>query len=135
MLYVLSLTMNSIPQTALRDQADFRWTPLPSLSPTTRIASAPASRPAAARSAIFASSVSVAVSRLSRFAARVPETGVTVHEVDEGVDTGPILAQESVSILPGDTPETLLERLHAVEHRLLPQVARQLVAERLRSRQ
>ena len=68
-------------------------------------------------------------------AARVPETGVTVHEVDEGVDTGPILAQESVPILPGDTPETLLERLHAVEHRLLPQVARQLVAERLRSRQ
>jgi phosphoribosylglycinamide formyltransferase-1 len=68
-------------------------------------------------------------------AARVPETGVTVHQVDEGVDTGPILAQERVPILPGDTPDTLLERLHAVEHRLLPQVARQLVAERLRSRQ
>ena len=68
-------------------------------------------------------------------AAGAPETGVTVHEVDEGVDTGPILAQERVAILPGDTADVLLERLHAVEHRLLPRVARQLVDERLRSRE
>jgi phosphoribosylglycinamide formyltransferase-1 len=66
-------------------------------------------------------------------AARVEETGVTVHEVDEGIDTGPVLAQEQVAIRPEDTPASLLERLHEVEHRLLPQVARQLVSERLRS--
>jgi phosphoribosylglycinamide formyltransferase-1 len=59
--------------------------------------------------------------------AAVPETGVTVHLVDEGVDTGPVLAQERVPVLPGDTEESLLERLHAVEHRLLPQVARRLL--------
>jgi len=61
-------------------------------------------------------------------AAGVAETGVTVHLVDEGVDSGPILAQERLPIEPGDTAETLLERLHAVEHRLLPQVARDLLA-------
>jgi phosphoribosylglycinamide formyltransferase-1 len=59
----------------------------------------------------------------------VPETGVTVHLVDEGIDTGPVLAQEPVAILPGDTEATLLERVHAVEHRLLPAVARRLLAQ------
>ena len=49
------------------------------------------------------------------------ETGVTVHFVDEGVDTGPVIAQERVAIEPGDTVESLHERLHAVEHRLLPE--------------
>ena len=47
------------------------------------------------------------------------ETGVTVHFMVEEVDAGPIVAQEKVSILPGDTEETLLKRLHLVEHRLL----------------
>jgi phosphoribosylglycinamide formyltransferase-1 len=50
---------------------------------------------------------------------------VTVHVVDEGVDTGPVVAQESVPILAGDTREALLERLHAVEHRLLPAAVRE----------
>jgi phosphoribosylglycinamide formyltransferase-1 len=62
-------------------------------------------------------------------AAGVPETGVTVHLVDEGVDTGPVLAQERVPIEPGDTHETLLARLHAVEHRLLPATVRRLLEE------
>jgi len=53
-------------------------------------------------------------------AAGVRVTGVTVHLVDELVDHGPILAQEAVDVLTGDTRETLLARLHAVEHRLLP---------------
>jgi phosphoribosylglycinamide formyltransferase-1 len=48
------------------------------------------------------------------------ETGVTVHFLDEGVDTGPVIAQEWVAIEPEDTVESLHERLHAVEHRLLP---------------
>jgi formyltetrahydrofolate-dependent phosphoribosylglycinamide formyltransferase len=46
-------------------------------------------------------------------------TGVTVHFMVEEVDAGPIISQEAVPILPGDTEETLLERLHPVEHRLL----------------
>ena len=60
-------------------------------------------------------------------AAGVAETGVTVHYVDEGVDTGPVLAQERVRVEAGDTPESLLERLHDVEHRLLPRVVRDLL--------
>ncbi|BCJ87150.1 phosphoribosylglycinamide formyltransferase [Effusibacillus dendaii] len=55
-------------------------------------------------------------------AAGVAETGVTVHLVDEGMDTGPIIAQERVPILPEDTKESLTRRIQAVEHRLLPQV-------------
>ena len=55
-----------------------------------------------------------------QLAAGVAESGATVHLVDEGVDSGPILAQERVAVLPGDTPETLHERIKAVEHRLLP---------------
>jgi phosphoribosylglycinamide formyltransferase-1 len=47
------------------------------------------------------------------------ETGVTVHFMIEEVDAGPIVAQERVSVLPGDTEDTLLARLHPVEHRLL----------------
>jgi phosphoribosylglycinamide formyltransferase 1 len=47
------------------------------------------------------------------------ETGVTVHFMVEEVDAGPIVAQERVPVLPGDDEETLLERLHPVEHRLL----------------
>jgi phosphoribosylglycinamide formyltransferase-1 len=47
-------------------------------------------------------------------------TGVTVHFVDEGCDTGPIILQEAVEIQYNDTVDTLRERIHAVEHRLLP---------------
>tara|TARA_R110002096_G_scaffold16106_10_gene55007 strand:+ start:17264 stop:18331 length:1068 start_codon:yes stop_codon:yes gene_type:complete len=55
-------------------------------------------------------------------AAGVPQSGCTIHIVDCGVDTGPILAQGPVAILPGDTPESLHERIQEVEHRLYPQV-------------
>jgi len=58
-------------------------------------------------------------------AAGVDETGVTVHVVDEGLDTGPVLAQEA---LPVEPRATLEERIHAVEHRLLPSVVRGLIA-------
>jgi phosphoribosylglycinamide formyltransferase 1 len=58
-------------------------------------------------------------------AAGVDETGVTVHLVDEGLDTGPMLRREPVPVEPR---ETLEERLHAVEHRLLPAVIRELIA-------
>jgi phosphoribosylglycinamide formyltransferase-1 len=58
-------------------------------------------------------------------AAGVPTTGVTVHLVDEGLDTGPVLRQEPVPVEPRDTLE---ERIHAVEHELLPRVVRELIA-------
>jgi phosphoribosylglycinamide formyltransferase-1 len=51
--------------------------------------------------------------------AGVGETGVSVHFMVEEVDAGPVVAQEAVPVLPDDTRETLLERLHPVEHRLL----------------
>jgi phosphoribosylglycinamide formyltransferase-1 len=53
-------------------------------------------------------------------AAGATTTGVSVHLVDELVDHGPVIAQEPVDILPGDDRASLLERIHAVEHRLLP---------------
>jgi phosphoribosylglycinamide formyltransferase-1 len=56
-------------------------------------------------------------------AAGVETTGVTVHLVDEGIDTGAVIRQEPVPVQP---QETLTERIHAVEHRLLPEVVRDL---------
>jgi phosphoribosylglycinamide formyltransferase-1 len=61
-----------------------------------------------------------------QLAAGVDESGVTVHLVDEGVDSGPILRQERVPVLAGDTPRTLHARIKTVEHRLLPEVVREL---------
>jgi phosphoribosylglycinamide formyltransferase 1 len=63
-----------------------------------------------------------------QLAAGVAESGATVHLVDAGVDTGPILAQESVPVLPGDTRESLHARIKTVEHRLLPRVVGELCA-------
>jgi phosphoribosylglycinamide formyltransferase 1 len=58
-------------------------------------------------------------------AAGVDTTGVTVHLVDEGVDTGPVVRQVPVPVEPR---ATLLQRIHEVEHRLLPEVVRELCA-------
>jgi phosphoribosylglycinamide formyltransferase-1 len=66
-------------------------------------------------------------------AAGVSETGATVHIVTSDLDAGPILAQERVAIEPGDTRETLLERVHAAEYRLLPK-AIAMMEERLAHR-
>jgi len=49
-------------------------------------------------------------------------TGCTVHFVDAGTDTGPIIAQRSLDVLPGEDVESLKKRLLAVEHQLLPEV-------------
>ncbi len=46
-------------------------------------------------------------------------TGVTIHEVTSELDAGPIVAQRSVPVVPGETPEQLAARVLAVEHRLL----------------
>ncbi len=61
-------------------------------------------------------------------AAGVHETAATVHYVDEGVDTGRVIAAERVPVLEGDTVESLRERVQSVEHRLLPRVVRELIA-------
>ncbi len=57
-------------------------------------------------------------------AAGVEETGVTVHLVDEGLDSGTVIRQEALAVEPR---ETLEQRIHALEHRLLPSVVRSLL--------
>jgi phosphoribosylglycinamide formyltransferase 1 len=62
----------------------------------------------------------------------VKVTGVTVHFVDPGVDTGPVIAQEPIRVEDEDTPESLALRIHKVEHRLLPAVIRLIAAGRVK---
>ena len=59
-------------------------------------------------------------------------TGATVHFVDEGTDTGPIILQKAVSVLDDDTPEILQQRVLRVEHELLPLAVAHLVEGRIR---
>ena len=61
-----------------------------------------------------------------QLAAGVAESGATVHLVDEGVDSGPILAQERVPVRDDDTADTLHARIKEIEHRLLPRVVGEL---------
>jgi phosphoribosylglycinamide formyltransferase 1 len=61
--------------------------------------------------------------------AKVERHGATVHFVSLDMDSGPIIAQDSVSVMKGDTEETLAKRVLEVEHRIYPQALR-LVAER-----
>ena len=56
----------------------------------------------------------------------VKQHGATVHFVVPELDSGPIIAQESVPVLPGDTPETLAARVLAVEHRIYPLALRRV---------
>ena len=57
----------------------------------------------------------------------VKVSGCTVHIVDEGLDSGPIILQEAVPVLPGDTEEILAQRILEVEHRLYPEAVRLMV--------
>jgi phosphoribosylglycinamide formyltransferase 1 len=57
--------------------------------------------------------------------AGVPEAGCTVHLVDAGVDTGRILGQSRVPVLPGDTAESLHARIQVAEHELYPRIVRE----------
>jgi len=65
-------------------------------------------------------------------AAGVRFTGCTVHLVDEGTDTGPVLAQAVVPVLPGDDEASLHARVQKEEHRLLPWVVRLFAEGRIR---
>ena len=59
----------------------------------------------------------------------VKVSGCTVHLVDEGLDSGPIVVQRTVPVLDGDTPETLAARILAEEHRAYPEALRRLLTE------
>jgi phosphoribosylglycinamide formyltransferase-1 len=61
-------------------------------------------------------------------AAGVSETAATVHYVDEGIDSGPVIKAEKVAVYPNDDAATLKARVQAVEHRILPEVVRELCA-------
>nr|WP_239565261.1 phosphoribosylglycinamide formyltransferase [Brevibacillus fulvus] len=62
----------------------------------------------------------------------VKVTGVTVHIVDSGLDSGPIIAQIPVRVEPNDTHQSLTEKIHAVERQLLVEVVQDLVLDRIR---
>lgn len=64
-------------------------------------------------------------------AAGVTKTGVTIHYIDEGIDTGPIIAQQEIAIDPTDTKETLQSKIHAVEHELYPHVISELLKQKV----
>lgn len=64
--------------------------------------------------------------------AKVKETGVTVHFVDCGVDTGPIILQRKVPVLSEDTLETLEARVHAVEYELYPEALKLVLSGKIK---
>ncbi len=57
----------------------------------------------------------------------VKVTGVTVHVVDEGMDTGPIIMQRAVDVLPNDTVDSLSERMLQIEHQIYPEAISQII--------
>lgn len=67
------------------------------------------------------------------FNAKAKETGVTIHYVDDGVDTGPIIRQEKILIDKKETLETLEAKIHQVEHRLYPEVLAEIINDKERA--
>jgi phosphoribosylglycinamide formyltransferase-1 len=68
-------------------------------------------------------------------AAGETESGCTVHIVDGGTDTGPVLLQRKVPVIAGDTPDTLAERVHREEHAAITEAAALMVGRVKRLRQ
>ncbi|MGD6796027.1 phosphoribosylglycinamide formyltransferase [Metabacillus indicus] len=64
------------------------------------------------------------------FRAGVKVTGITIHFVDAGMDTGPIIAQKAVEVEDADTIETLSEKIHQLEHAYFPHVLQSLFQKR-----
>ena len=60
-------------------------------------------------------------------AAGEKESGITIHYVNERYDEGDIISQYRLEVFPGETPDTLAERIHALEHRWYPQVIEQTI--------
>lgn len=81
----------------------------------------PALIPKFCGASFFGSNVHEAV-----LAAGETETGMTIHFVDEGCDTGEIILQKTCKVLPTDTPETLKERVQALEKEWYPNVIKEL---------
>lgn len=65
-------------------------------------------------------------------AAGVPESGATVHVVDEAYDHGAIVLQKSIPVLPGETPESLAARVLEIEHEIYPEALSLFAAGRIR---
>jgi phosphoribosylglycinamide formyltransferase-1 len=65
---------------------------------------------------------------------KVPASGVSIHYVDEGVDTGPLLAQEAVVLAAGETLESFATRMHALEHQMYCQVLEKISRQELITR-
>ncbi len=63
------------------------------------------------------------------YASGDPEVGITIHLVDRGTDTGPVLLQKSVRRLPSDTVETVEKKIHELEHYWYPRTVRKLLDE------
>ncbi len=61
----------------------------------------------------------------------VKVTGITIHFVDEGMDTGPIIAQEAIPIEESDSLSEVEAKIHKAEHRLYPATVRKLIASKL----
>ena len=62
----------------------------------------------------------------------VKVSGATVHFVDENADTGPIIRQETVEVLPDDSPQDLQQRVLKIEHRILSQVVADYCDDKIR---
>ena len=65
--------------------------------------------------------------------AKVKETGVTVHFVDSGVDTGPAIVQRKVPVLPTDTLEALEARIHSLEYEIYPEALNLVLAGKIKT--
>jgi phosphoribosylglycinamide formyltransferase-1 len=65
----------------------------------------------------------------------VKVTGVTVHIVDGGLDSGPIVAQRAVELHAGDTEDSVSERIHLIEHQLYPQVVQDIATGKIKLEQ
>ena len=65
---------------------------------------------------------------------QVPASGVSIHYVDEGVDTGPLIAQEKVTLAAGETLESFATRIHALEHQMYEKILEQISRQELITR-